>query len=75
MLEFENNLLKNDISNKQKFIDTILEHNGKLLNNQTISNSISTGKKKTITDDQKHKDEMSDVALNNEQTVIENDIS
>ena len=36
MLEFENNLLKNDISNKQKFIDTILEHNGKLLNNQTI---------------------------------------
>ena len=75
MLEFENNLLKNDISNKQKFIDTILEHNGKLLNNQTISNSISTVKKKTITDDQKHKDEMSDVALNNEQTVIENDIS
>ena len=48
MLEFKNNLLKNDISNKQKFIDTILEHNGKLLNNQTINNSISTVKKKTI---------------------------
>ena len=75
MLEFENNLLKNDISNKQKFIDTILEHNGKLLNNQTINNSISTVKKKTITDGQEHKDEMSDVGLNNEQTVIENDIS
>ena len=28
IIEFENNLLKNDISNKQKFIDTILEHNG-----------------------------------------------
>ena len=75
MLEFENNLLKNDISNKQKLIDTILEHNSKLLNNQTINNSISTVKKKTITDGQEHKDEMSDVGLNNEQAVIENDIS
>ena len=74
MLEFENNLLKNDISNKQKFIDTILEHNGKLLNNQTINNSISTVKKKTIPDGQEHKDEISDVGLNNEQR-IENDIS
>ena len=75
MLEFENNLLKNDNSNKQKFIDTILEHNGKLLNNQTINNSISTAKQKTIPDSQEHKDEMSDVGLNNEQTLIENDIS
>ena len=75
MLEFENNLLKNDISNKQKFIDTILEHNGKLLNNQIINNSISTVKKKTIPNGQEHKDEMSDVGLNNEQTLIENDIS
>ena len=75
MLEFENSLLKNDISNKQKFIDTILEHNGKLLNNQTINNSISTVKKKTIPDGQEHKDEMSDVGLNNEQRLIENDIS
>ena len=75
MLELENNLLKNDISNKQKFIDTILEHNGKLLNNQIINNSISTVKKKTIPNGQEHKDEMSDVGLNNEQTLIENDIS
>ena len=75
MLEFENNLLKNDISNKQKFIDTILEHNGKLLTNQKVNNSISTVKKKTIPDGQEHKDEMSDVGLNNEQTLIENDIN
>ena len=75
MLELENNLLNNDISNKQKFIDTILEHNGKLLNNQKINNSISTAKKKTIADGQEHNDEMSDVGLNNEQTLIENDIS
>ena len=33
LLELENKLLKDDISNKQKFIDTILEHNGKLINN------------------------------------------
>ena len=75
MLEFENSLLKNDISNKQKFIHTILEHNGTLLNNQTINNSISTVKKKTIPDGQEHKDEMSDAGLNNEQTLSENDIS
>ena len=75
MLEFENNLLKDDISNKQKFIDTILEHNGKLLNNQTINNSISTVKKKTIPNGQEHKDEMSDVGLNNEQMLTENDIN
>ena len=74
MSEFENNLLKSDISNKQKFIDTILEHNGKLLN-KTVNNSISTVKKKTIPDGQEHKDEMSGVGLNNEQTLIENDIS
>ena len=75
MLEFENNLLKNDISNKQKFIDTILEPNGKRLNNQTINNSISTVKKKTIPDGQEHKDKMSEVGLNNEQMLTENDIS
>ena len=35
LLELENKLLKDDISTKQKFIDTILEHNGTLMNNQT----------------------------------------
>ena len=47
MLEFENNILKNDISNKQKFINTILERYGKLLNNQAINNSISTSRRRT----------------------------
>ena len=70
MLEFENNILKNDISNKQKFIDTILEHSGKLLNNQAINNSISTVKKKTTPDGQEHKDEMSDVGLNNNKRLL-----
>ena len=73
MLEFENNLLKNDISNKQKFIDTILEHNGKLINNQT--SNVTMVKKKTIPDYQEHKDKTSDVEINNEQTHIENYIN
>ena len=30
LLELENQLLKYDVSNKQKFIDTILEHNSTL---------------------------------------------
>ena len=30
LLELENQLLKDDVSNKQKFIDTILEHISKL---------------------------------------------
>ena len=73
MLEFENNLLKNDISNKQKFIDTILEHNGKLINNQT--SNVTMVKKKTIPDYQEHKDKTSDVETNNEQMHIENYIN
>ena len=73
MLEFENNLLKNDISNKQKFIDTILEHNGKLINN--LTSNVTAVKKKTIPDYQEHKDKTSDVEINNEQTHIENYIN
>ena len=33
LLELENQLLKYEVSNKQKFIDTILEHNSKLSHN------------------------------------------
>ena len=33
LLELENQLLKCDVSNKQKFIDTMLEHNSKLSHN------------------------------------------
>ena len=31
LLELENKLLKNDVSNKQKFIHTILQHNSMLV--------------------------------------------
>ena len=33
LLEYENQLLKSDVSNKQRFIDTILEQNSKLSHN------------------------------------------
>ena len=41
LLELENKLLKNDITNKQKFIDTLLQHNSKLGQNFDISSIIS----------------------------------
>ena len=37
LLELENKLLKDDVTNKQKFIDTILEHNSKLNQNFVVS--------------------------------------
>ena len=37
LLELENQLLKNDVSNKQKFIDTLLVHNAKLCNNIDVN--------------------------------------
>ena len=41
LLELENKLLKDDITNKQKFIDTLLQHNSKLSQNFDISSIIS----------------------------------
>ena len=41
LLELENKLLKDDITNKQKFIDTLLQHNLKLSQNFDISSIIS----------------------------------
>ena len=37
LLELENQLLKYDVSNKQKFIDTIFEHNSKLSHNINVT--------------------------------------
>ena len=41
LLELENKLLKDDITNKQKFIDTLLQPNSKLSQNFDISSIIS----------------------------------
>ena len=37
LLELENKLLKHDVTNKQKLIDTILKHNSKLSQNFDVS--------------------------------------
>ena len=37
LLKLENQLLKCDVSNKQKFIDTILEYNSKLSHNIDVT--------------------------------------
>ena len=42
LLKLENKLLKDDITNKQKFIDTLLQHNSRLSQNFDISSIIST---------------------------------
>ena len=41
LLELENQLLKCDVSNKQKFIDTILEHNSKVSHNIDVTPASS----------------------------------
>ena len=41
VLEIENKLLKDDATNKQKFIDTILQHNSKLSQNFDVIRIIS----------------------------------
>ena len=42
LLEVENQLLKCNVSNKQKFIDTILEYNSKLSHNIDVTPASST---------------------------------
>ena len=42
LLELENQLLKCDVSNKQKFIDTILKHNSKLSHNIYVTPASPT---------------------------------
>ena len=42
LLELEKQLLKCQISNKQKFIDTILEHNSKLSHNIDVTPASPT---------------------------------
>ena len=52
--ELENQLLKCDVSNKQKFIDTILEHNSKLIHNIDVSPARSTTYDHHMTSEPQH---------------------
>ena len=46
LLEFEKKLLRDDVTNKQKFIDTLLQHNSRLSQNFDISSIISVQTRK-----------------------------
>ena len=65
LLELENILLNDDITNKQKLIDTILQHNSKLSQNFDISSIISVGNEARKKPYEKQHYEKKDTGLNN----------
>ena len=72
LLELENKLLKDDITNKQKFIDTLLQHNSKLGQNFDISSIISAANEARKQPHEKQHYEKNDTGLNNRQKQEEN---
>ena len=71
-MELENKLLKDDITNKQKFIDTLLQHNSKLSQNFDISSIISVANEARKQPHEKQHYEKNDTGLNNRQKQEEN---
>ena len=71
-MELENNLLKDDIVNKQKLIDTLLRHNSKLIQNFDISSIISTANETRKQPHEKQHYEKNGAGLNNRQKQEEN---
>ena len=53
-MELENQLLKCDVSNKQKFIDTILEHKSKVSHNIDVTRASSTTYDHPVTNEPQH---------------------
>ena len=72
LLELENKLLKDDITNKQKFIDTLLQHNSKLSQNFDISSIISAANEARKQPHEKQHYEKNNAGLNNRQKQEEN---
>ena len=72
LLELENKLLKDDITNKQKFIDTLLQHKSKLSQNFDISSYISAANEARKQSHEKQHYEKNNVGLNNRQKQEEN---
>ena len=68
LLELENKLLKDDIYDK--FIDTILEHNGKLVNNQM--SDVTPIIRKRIPDIQHQNDRSNDINRDDQREHVEN---
>ena len=57
LLELENQLLKCDVSKKQKFIDTILEHNSNLSHNIDVTSASTTTYDQHVTREPQHIDD------------------
>ena len=72
LLELENKLLKDDITNKQKFIDTLLQHDSKLSQNFDISSIISIANEAKKQPNERQHDKKNDTGLNNQQKQEEN---
>ena len=72
LLELENKLLKDDITNKQKFIDTLLQHNSKLSQNFDISSIISVANEARKQPNERQHYKKNDTGLNNRQKQEEN---
>ena len=73
LLELENQLLKQDVSNKQKFTDTILKHNSKLSHNTDVTPATPTAYDHHVTSEPQHirenqYDERSDTEYNDRRT-------
>ena len=65
LLKLENKLLKDDITNKRKFIDTLLQHNSKLSQNFDISSIISVANEARKQPHERQHYEKNDTDLNN----------
>ena len=72
LLELESKLLKDDISNKQKFTDTLLQHNSKLSQNFDISSIISVANEARKQPNERQHYKKNDTGLNNRQKQEEN---
>ena len=66
-MQLENKLLKVDVTNKQKFIDTLLQHNSKLSQNFDISSIISVANEARKQPHERQHYEKNDAGLNNRQ--------
>ena len=74
-MQLENKLLKDDVTNKQKFIDTLLQHNSKLSQNFDISSIISVANEARKQPHERQHYEKNDTGFNNRQKQEENNSS
>ena len=71
-MELENKLLKDEVTNKQKFIDTLLQHDSKLSQNFDLSSIISVANEARRQPNERQHYEKKGSELNNRQKQDEN---